>query len=76
MQLGCRARSRRPGRLRDAAAAEATYRRDLEQYPRNGWAMYGLIRALEAQGKDAGDVQERFDNTWSQADVTLSASTF
>lgn len=60
----------------DAAGAEAVYRKDLTMYPRNGWAMYGLIQALEAQGKDASEVQERFDRTWAQSDVTLSASTF
>jgi len=60
----------------DAAGAEAVYRKDLSMYPRNGWAMYGLIQALEAQNKDASEVQERFDEIWAQADVTLSASTF
>ncbi|MDX1403124.1 MAG: hypothetical protein R3192_01235 [Woeseiaceae bacterium] len=58
------------------AEAEEVYRVDLEQYPRNGWAMYGLIQALEAQEKDASEIQERFDRTWAQADVTLTASRF
>jgi tetratricopeptide (TPR) repeat protein len=60
----------------DSAGAEAVYRADLEQYPRNGWALYGLVQALEAQGKDAADIQERFDRIWAQADVTLTASRF
>jgi tetratricopeptide (TPR) repeat protein len=60
----------------DAAAAEEVYRIDLEQYPRNGWAMYGLIQALEAQDKDASEIQDRFDKIWAQADVTLTASRF
>ena len=60
----------------DAAGAEAVYRRDLEQYPRNGWALFGMLQALEAQGKDAGEFQQRFDNIWAQADVTLTASRF
>jgi tetratricopeptide (TPR) repeat protein len=60
----------------DAAGAEEVYRTDLEQYPRNGWALYGLIQALEAQGKDASEIQERFDKIWAQADVTLTASRF
>ncbi len=62
--------------VNDAAGAEEVYEADLEQYPRNGWAMFGLIQALEAQGKDASDVQQRFDNVWAQADVTLTASRF
>ncbi len=60
----------------DAAGAEEVYRKDLSMYPRNGWAMFGLIQALQAQDKDASEVQERFDKIWAQADVTLSASTF
>jgi tetratricopeptide (TPR) repeat protein len=61
-------------RAGDTAAAEAVYRRDLELYPHNGWAMQGLIRSLEAQDKDATSVREMFDHAWSQADVTLTAS--
>jgi len=60
----------------DSAGAEAVYRRDLETYPRNGWALYGLVQSLEAQGKDASEIQERFDKIWAQADVTLTASRF
>ena len=58
------------------ADAEAVYRADLAQYPRNGWAMFGLIQALEAQDKDASDVQAQFDRVWAEADVTLTASRF
>lgn len=56
--------------------AEAVYRRDLEQYPRNGWSMLGLIQSLEAQGRgdEASEVREAFEQVWSRADVELSAS--
>ena len=60
----------------DAAGAEEVYLADLKQYPRNGWSLFGLIQALEAQGKEKDGVQQRFDNIWAQADVTLTASTF
>ena len=60
----------------DAAAAEQVYRRDLEDYPHNGWAMYGLLQSLKEQGKDASEMQHMFEKAWSQADVTLTASTF
>ncbi len=59
-----------------AAKAEAVYRRDLEDYPRNGWAMFGLIQSLKAQGKDPSDVMDNFALVWSKADVTLTSSTF
>lgn len=60
----------------DAAGAEEVYRADLEQHPRNGWALFGLIQSLEAQDKDASEIQARFDKIWAQADVTLTASRF
>ncbi|MFK8053473.1 MAG: hypothetical protein AB8F65_10920 [Woeseiaceae bacterium] len=59
----------------DAEGAEAVYRRDLELYPRNGWAMFGLIQSLKAQSKDASDIERRFDIAWQKADVTLTNST-
>ena len=60
----------------DAAAAEEVYRNDLEDYPHNGWAMYGLVQSLKEQGKDASEMEHMFEKIWSQADVTLTASTF
>ncbi len=60
----------------NAADAEAVYQRDLEDYPHNGWAMFGLMQALEAQDKDATDIKRMFEHTWSLADVTLTASRF
>lgn len=60
----------------DAAGAEEVYRRDLDLYPRNGWAMFGLLEALNAQGKDGSEIRQQFDNVWRQADVTLTSSRF
>lgn len=60
----------------DAAAAEQVYRDDLAIYHHNGWSMFGLVQALEAQGKDASATRADFDMAWSQADITLEASRF
>ncbi len=60
----------------NAADAEAVYRRDLDVYPHNGWAMFGLMQSLEAQDKDATEIKRMFEHTWSKADVTLTASRF
>jgi tetratricopeptide (TPR) repeat protein len=59
-----------------AADAEQVYRRDLENYPHNGWSTYGLIQSLEAQGKtdEAREHRGHFEAMWEQADVALSAS--
>jgi tetratricopeptide (TPR) repeat protein len=56
--------------------AEAVYRRDLEDYPRNGWSLFGLIQSLEAQGRtaEAEAVRAQFNQVWSVADVELTAS--
>lgn len=57
--------------------AEAVYQKDLEDYPRNGWSMFGLMKALEAQDRaeDAAEVEARFNNVWQMADVKLEGST-
>ncbi len=59
-----------------ATAAEAVYREDLRRNPENGWALYGLMQALDAQAKKAesAEVKERFDQAWAHADITLTAS--
>jgi hypothetical protein len=58
--------------------AEAVYRADLEQYPRNGWSLYGLARSLEAQDEveESRWTEEGFRNAWARADVELAASRF
>ena len=57
-------------------AAEAAYRGDLEKHPENGWALFGLEKALRAQKKTtaADEVQKRFEKAWKYADVKLTAS--
>ena len=61
-----------------ASEAEAVYRKDLEQYPKNGWSLYGLAQALHAQGKaeQAAWAEQGFAQAWAHADVKLSASRF
>ena len=56
--------------------AEAVYRRDLADHPHNGWALFGLIQTLDAQGKTeaADEARNHFKNVWQFADVTLSSS--
>ncbi len=51
--------------------AEAVYRKDLEQYPHNGWSTLGLVLALERQGKreEATLLRHHFDQMWALADV-------
>jgi tetratricopeptide (TPR) repeat protein len=60
------------------AEAEAVYRDDLKRNPDNGWSLFGLAQSLRAQGKtaDAAAVEAHFQQAWSRADVTLTASRF
>jgi tetratricopeptide (TPR) repeat protein len=57
-------------------AAEKVYREDLEVFPNNGWALFGLAQALRAQGKKAetAQVTAEFAKAWSRADLELTAS--
>ena len=57
----------------DAAGAERVFRDDLKYNPRNGRSLFGLWKALEAQGKkaDAAGAGAEFRRAWSAADVPL-----
>ena len=58
------------------AEAEAVYRESLKTYRDDGWALFGLAQALDAQGKTAEAAQARaaFDAAWKRADVKLKSS--
>ena len=60
------------------AEAEAVYRQSLKTYRDDGWALFGLVQALDAQGKtaEAADTRRSFDKAWAFADVKLTASRF
>ena len=60
------------------AEAEKVYREDLVKHPNLGWGLFGLMQALEAQGKtrEAALAKKDFDKAWAGADVTLTSSRF
>jgi tetratricopeptide (TPR) repeat protein len=60
------------------AEAEAVYWEDLRRNPKNGWSLFGLTKALQAQGKtdQAKLVEADFKKVWADSDVTLTASRF
>ena len=63
------------GRPADAAKV---YREDLVRHRGNGWALFGLMESLRAQGKtaEAAKVEKEFRNAWAKADIQLTASRF
>jgi tetratricopeptide (TPR) repeat protein len=56
-----------------ADRAEAVFRADLQQYPRNPRSLFGLLRTLQAQKKSANveEVRREFEAAWKNADVPL-----
>jgi tetratricopeptide (TPR) repeat protein len=60
------------------AEAETVYWQDLARQRENGYALFGLMKAQEAQGKtaEAAAVKARFDRAWAQADTRLTSSRF
>ena len=55
--------------------AEAVFRKDLRWHQNNGWSLYGLLKALEAQDKknEAKVIQKQWVSVWSHADVQLTS---
>lgn len=58
--------------------AEAVYRENLKRNPENGWALFGLAQALDAQHRwrEAAAVRVRFAKAWKRSDITLTASAY
>jgi two-component SAPR family response regulator len=58
------------------AEAQVVCQKDLQQSPQNDWSTFGLIAALEAQGKteETATHREHFKTMWQFADVELNAS--
>ena len=61
-----------------AAQAESVYWEDLRRYPHNGFSLFGLLQALDAQDKAnvAAVIKARFNKAWSAADIQLTSSRF
>jgi tetratricopeptide (TPR) repeat protein len=56
-----------------AEEAEKAFRADLKRNPRNGRSLFGLMKSLKSQGKDASArlVEIEFKEAWKQADTRL-----
>jgi hypothetical protein len=60
-----------------AAVAAAVFRADLEKNPRGGRSLFGLVQALQAQGKtdEAALVRQELDAAWRTAEIELNLDT-
>jgi tetratricopeptide (TPR) repeat protein len=54
-----------------AEEAMEVYRKDLQQWPNNGWSLKGLHRCHE---RLAEDYKKKFDGEWSEADISTDSS--
>ena len=60
------------------AEAETVFWDDLRRNRENGWALQGLLQALQAQNKteDVALIKARFNKAWARADIKLTAARF
>ncbi len=58
------------------ADAEQVYRDELADHPHNGWSLFGLQRALEAQGESDPAVDADFEKSWARSDTWIRGSRF
>ncbi len=60
------------------AEAEAMFAKDLQRYPANGWALYGLAKSLRQLGQDgkAKQVEEAYREAWKYADISMPVLMF
>ncbi|HLF63503.1 MAG TPA: hypothetical protein VI603_07115 [Saprospiraceae bacterium] len=56
--------------------AEEVYRADLKELKSNGWALMGLYKSLEGQGKsaEAQEVMKQFKEAWKYSSIKLESS--
>ncbi|MFK8042677.1 tetratricopeptide repeat protein, partial [Congregibacter sp.] len=58
------------------AEAELAYRTELANHPHNGWSLFGLQKALSAQGKTDPKVDLDLAASWARSTVELKSSRF
>lgn len=58
--------------------AEKIFRQDLEKFPQNGWALFGLKQALLKQSKfqEFENTRILFKKAWQYADIQLTSARF
>ncbi|MFV1884988.1 MAG: tetratricopeptide repeat protein [Balneola sp.] len=60
----------------DYEQAEEVFRAELEDHPNNGWSYFGLLQALEGQGKENEELEAAFEASWARSDTWIRGSRF
>ena len=58
------------------AEAEQVYRIEIEDHPHNGWSLFGLKTAIEAQDRTDPAVDADLEGSWARSDTWLRSSRF
>jgi len=60
------------------AEAEDAFRHELYKHPHNGWSLFGLERALRAQGRnaEADEAAADFRDAWARSDAYIRSPIF
>ena len=56
--------------------AERVYRAEVADHPHNGWSLFGLKTALDAQAKSSPEVNADLKTSWARSDTWITASRF
>lgn len=56
--------------------AEEVFRDELLDHPNNGWSYFGLLQALEGQGKEDKELEAVFEESWERSDTWIRGSKF
>jgi len=56
--------------------AEAAYREELKDHPKNGWSLLGLQQALAGQGTKSPEVDGELTASWARSDIWIQSSRF
>src|SRR5687767_10791485 len=58
------------------AEAITVYKEDLVTFPLNGWALYGLMKAYQAnkEPEKARETEDKFKEAWAHADIKLTST--
>jgi len=60
----------------DFAQAEQVFRDELLSHPHNGWSLFGLLQALEGQGKSDAAIRADFEKSWARSDTWIRGARF
>ena len=60
----------------DYAAAEQTYRDELDDHPHNGWSLRGLTTAVAAQHRTDPAADDDLAKSWQRSDIFITTSKF